>query len=183
MCIGGEARTGPSAPPYPPTLVARLVVSVGPMKSGPATVALIGFIAGSLDIAAAFVQFFLATGKSPVRVLRYIASGIFGRAAYAEGPLMPALGLALHYAFATAFAAIFFVAYPRVPALRRQPAVAGLLYAVPVWVVMNLVVLPLSQAQRGPLELGSVALAIVILMLAIGLPISLATHRHYTARR
>lgn len=152
------------------------------MKSGPATVALIGLIAGSLDIGAAFVQYYAQTGKNPVRVLRYIASGAFGEAAYAEGPLMPALGLAFHYAFATVFAAIFFVVYPRVTALGRHPVIAGVLYAVPVWVVMNLVVVPLSQAKRLAREPGSIALAMVILMVAIGLPISLATHRHYTAR-
>ena len=62
-----------------------------------------GLIAGTLDISAASLQFFLTTGKNPILIFKYIASGIFGKdIAYSNG-FMPIAGLLLHYLIAFTF--------------------------------------------------------------------------------
>ena len=67
-----------------------------------------GIIAGTLDIIAACVHYYIVSdGKNPDVVLKFIASGVFGpRQAFSGGFIMSVLGLVLHYAIATLFAAI-----------------------------------------------------------------------------
>jgi hypothetical protein len=50
-------------------------------------------LAGTLDIAAAFLQAWRMSGTTPVRVLRFIASGVMGKSAFSGGPEMPVLQL------------------------------------------------------------------------------------------
>lgn len=46
-----------------------------------------GLLVGTLDITAASVQYYARTGKSPLNVLRFVASGVFGQAALSGGGL------------------------------------------------------------------------------------------------
>ena len=63
--------------------------------------------------------------------------------------------------------------------MRRQPVAAGLLYGVAVYLVMNLVVLPLSNvAQRPFVPSLAVMIMVIIHMLCVGLPIALVTRRY-----
>jgi hypothetical protein len=61
-----------------------------------------------------------------------------------------------------------------------HPIPIGLAYGVVVWSVMNLVVLPLSNARRGPFNLSGAIIAAVILMFCIGLPIATIVGRHFS---
>ncbi len=70
-------------------------------------VLLSGLLVGTLDILSAFVDFFIATGKSPVIVLKFIASGICGKTAMTGATCMAVIGLLLHYLIAFAFTVIF----------------------------------------------------------------------------
>jgi hypothetical protein len=56
------------------------------------TILLAGVIAGTLDIIAACTQYYINTGKGPGNVLRYVASGVFGKKAFAGGVSMAAWG-------------------------------------------------------------------------------------------
>ena len=56
-----------------------------------------GLIAGLLDISAAFIQYYSRTGRNPLAVLKFIASGVFGKAALTGGTEMILLGLVFHY--------------------------------------------------------------------------------------
>ena len=71
-------------------------------------------------------------------------------------------------------AAVYVGASLRLGILLDKPVLCGLAYGIPVWAFMNLVVLPLSAI---PFELTrsveSVATAVVILMVCVGLPIAL----------
>ena len=44
-----------------------------------------GLLAGTLDILAAFIQSYLMANVVPSTVLKYIASGVFGKSAYSGG--------------------------------------------------------------------------------------------------
>jgi hypothetical protein len=137
-------------------------------------------LAGTLDITAAVLQYFLMTGKNPVVVFLYIASGVFGADAFAGGIPMAVVGGLFHYCIALVWALLFFLAYPRINILSRNKYVVGLLYGLFIWLIMNKVVLPLSNVRLIPFDIGRAALAILILMLCVGLPISLSANRYYS---
>ncbi|HEX2101980.1 MAG TPA: hypothetical protein VHF69_15005, partial [Candidatus Synoicihabitans sp.] len=95
-------------------------------------------IAGTLDIIAAHLHYWAATGKFPVTLLKAIAGGAFGRdRAMQGGAEMMALGLGFHFFISFAFTLLFFLLCPRIGFLRKQVYVAGAVYAVFVSIVMN----------------------------------------------
>jgi hypothetical protein len=52
------------------------------MKNLSSRIITAGAIVGTLDIVAAAIYFFQATGSNPLNVLKYVASGVFGMAAF-----------------------------------------------------------------------------------------------------
>jgi uncharacterized membrane protein YagU involved in acid resistance len=115
-----------------------------------------------------------------VRILQGIASGALGPRAYTGGLATAALGVAFHYAIALIWTVVFFVACRTFRWLGAHPIPIGLAYGVVVWSVMNLVVLPLSNARRGPFNLSGAIIGAVILMFCIGLPIAAIVGRHFS---
>ncbi|MBC7891327.1 MAG: hypothetical protein H7Y12_03865, partial [Sphingobacteriaceae bacterium] len=83
------------------------------------------------------------------------------------------------YAIAFGFAALFALVYPKWAALRKAPVVAGLSYGVFAWLVMNLLVVPLSRTPKLPFTPSGVLVGVTVLMFCIGLPISLVVSRFY----
>lgn len=144
------------------------------------SILLAGFVAGSLDIIAACLQFYIKTGRGPGPVLRYIASGVFGRKAFAGGMPMAAWGLFFHFVIAFLFTLFFFWIYPRINILSRNRVITGLVYGIFVWVMMNRVIVPLSSVPQSPFVLKQAIIATLILMFCIGLPISLITGKYYS---
>jgi hypothetical protein len=137
-----------------------------------------GSIAGTLDILAAFVNSGLR-GVSPARVLQAIASGLLGADAFKGGIATAALGLVLHFFIATTATAVYYAASRKLKVLVEQPIVCGLAYGIPVYLVMNLVVLPLSAVPfKPPHTLEAVVTAALILMFCVGLPIALVVRRY-----
>ncbi|MGH7600943.1 MAG: hypothetical protein ACREOI_31685 [bacterium] len=137
-----------------------------------------GLIAGTLDILAAFVNSGLR-GGSPTRVLQAIASGLLGADAFKGGFSTAALGLMLHFFIATTATAIYYAASRKLKVLVDQPIVCGLAYGIPVYLVMNLIVLPLSAVTfKTSHALANVATSLLILMFCVGLPIALVVRRY-----
>src|SRR5687768_10486310 len=102
-----------------------------------------GLLAGILDLTAAFVSLGLR-GRTPIRVLHSIASGLFGTEAYNGGLGTALLGVILHFIITLTASAIYYTASLRLNILRKQPVLCGLLYGIGVYLFMNLLVLPLS---------------------------------------
>ncbi|MCC6461874.1 MAG: hypothetical protein IT260_15470 [Saprospiraceae bacterium] len=137
-----------------------------------------GLLVGTLDISAALIQYSIQTGKDPLNVLRFIASGVLGADAFAGGLPTAAFGLLLHFGIAFAFTAFFFWLYPRWTFLAQNWVLSGLLYGIFIWLVMNLLVLPLSRVPQGVFSLNKALVAVLILVCMIGLPLSwLATKK------
>jgi hypothetical protein len=105
-----------------------------------------GFIAGTVDIGVAAA----INGRSPISILRIIAGGILGRAALDGGAPAAALGLLLQWAMSLIIATFFVLAARYLDILRKQWLMAGIAYGVPVYLVMNFVVVPLSAWHRVP---------------------------------
>jgi uncharacterized membrane protein YagU involved in acid resistance len=132
-----------------------------------------GFIAGTLDISAACIQYYIKTGKGPENVLKFVASGVFGKDAFAGGHLMSLCGLLFHFLIAFAFTTFFFFIYPRLKFLSFNIFLTAVLYGVFVWTVMNRIVLPLSNTPALPFNWAGAATAAGILTICIGLPLAI----------
>lgn len=139
-------------------------------------------LAGTIDIVIALTKFYFETGKNPVAVLNFIASGVFGKEAFGEGLLMAVLGLLFHYVITLGWTLLFYKLYPVIPFMRKNLIVTGLLYGLFVWLMMNNVVVPLSNTPPLPLSLMNAIVGSVIIMLAVGLPISLIIGKHYSGK-
>lgn len=148
-------------------------------KSAVFTILVAGLVAGTLDILAACVQFYINTGKGPERIFQFIASGIYGKAAFSGGSSVAISGLLLHYLIAFLFAAFYVWLYKRWKFLHGNPVPIGIIYGIFVWVIMNRVVLPLSKAPAIPFDLQKAAIAMGILILMIGIPIAAITNKLY----
>lgn len=143
-----------------------------------------GAVAGALDLIYAFIMFG-ARGASPTRILQSIASGVLGAAAREGGAEAAALGAVLHFAMTFVMALTFVLAYVLLPALRRGTASWGLAYGAGLFVVMNYIVVPLSNAPRAasmpPIEIYLAGLAVHILL--VGLPIALIARAYLEPRQ
>lgn len=138
-----------------------------------------GLLVGTLDITAAFINSYVRSGVYPSTVLKFIASGVLGQDAFSGGVLTALLGLFFHYFIAFSWTILFFVVYPKIKLSSRYKILVGLSYGVIVWIVMNIIVLPLSRVPRIPFHLSQFILGVIFLMLLIGLPISLIFHSYY----
>jgi hypothetical protein len=143
----------------------------------PRAIVCAGIIAGTLDITSAFVSTYLFFGRSPLFVLRFIASGVFGNSAFTGGVPMALAGLFFHYLIAFSWVALFIVAARKAPILVRRAPVAGIIYGLLVWLVMNLVIVPLSLAPRIAFSAVHSSLGALYLVLFIGLPAALISRR------
>ena len=144
-----------------------------------------GLVAGTLDALAAIDNYLINTdGGNPLKIFRFIASGILGKDVLEKDIVgMAMLGLQLHYLIAICFAALFFVIYPKIKILSRNIIATGLLYGVFVWLVMNKIVVPISHTVKLPFDLTQMFIGIVILMLAVGLPVALMAKKYYSENR
>ena len=89
------------------------------------------------------------------------------------------LGLLLHFFIAFGVVATYLAATRLIPALNRRPVISGLLYGLAVYVVMNFVVVPLSNAAlgSGPTPVVVRVNGLLIHMLGVGLPAALVAAR------
>lgn len=135
--------------------------------------------AGTLDILSAIVDSSIRFKITPVQLFQYIASGVFGQAAFSGGLATAAAGLLFHYFIASCWTVLFFLVYPKFKISSRYKVLSGLLYGIFIWLVMNLIVVPLSNAHIPRFSWGHVITGILYIMIMIGLPVSLIYHRYY----
>lgn len=142
---------------------------IGPVLVGTA-------VAGTADILSAITVWTLRD-VAAIRVLQSVASGLLGRDAFAHGASTAWLGVLLHYAIMAVIALVFVLASRRLDVLIRHPLVAGAAYGLLVFLVMTYVVVPLSASPLKPPPPLQVLEGMLIHMVCVGLPISLAAHR------
>lgn len=137
-------------------------------------------VVGTLDGLAAVIMYVLQTGKDPLNVFRFIASGIFGSEAFSGGVPMALWGILFHYGIAACWTILFFWLAGRFFILTKHWIITGVLYGVFVWLMMNLVVVPLSLVpmKAGPKEWTAILKAIIVLIFCVGLPVAYAAKRY-----
>jgi uncharacterized protein YacL len=131
-----------------------------------------GLIVGTLDITAACTYYFIKTGNGPANVLKFVASGVFGKEAFSGDAKMLVAGLLIHYVIAFAFTIFFFWLHPKVNGLLKNRILTGIAYGIFVWVVMNLIAVPLSNVASRPFNAINAIINVVILIVCIGIPLS-----------
>ncbi|MDC7999920.1 DUF1440 domain-containing protein [Aequorivita todarodis] len=128
---------------------------------------------GTLDISAAIINFLAQGGQDITRIFRFIASGVFGQAAFESGSYIIFMGVFFHYLIAFIWTALFFYGYPKLKFQKANPYVVGIVYGLIVWAIMNLIVLPMSGIPELNQKISQKLIAISILIICVGLPISL----------
>jgi len=148
-----------------------------PAKRKPAflKVFLTGLVAGTLDAIAAIIW---AHKVPPAAIFQYIASGVFGKAAFVSGSDMVLFGLTFHYLIAIGFTIAWYFAYPLFYKIFRNKYVIACAYGILTWFVMNLVVVPLSKIGPAPFKhLTPILIGMGILIICIGLPVALVADK------
>jgi hypothetical protein len=113
-------------------------------------------LCGVLDITAACLEQWRKTGATPGRVLRGVASALWGAPAMSAGAGMAAIGLMMHFTVALTATLVFYALCRRMAILRTAPVlIIGPLYGAIVFSAMNYGTLPLSSWIRS-LYLGTV---------------------------
>lgn len=139
-----------------------------------------GLLVGTFDIAAAMLYFFITTGNKDVfMVLKYVASGVFGKTAISGGAEMIAAGFLFHYLIALAFTAFFFWVYPHIKPIAGYTLLSGIAYGLFVWAVMNLVIVPLSRIGHRPFNPVNAVINLLILILCMGIPLAIMANNFY----
>lgn len=140
------------------------------------TILLAGLIAGTADALAAI--FILAAGNA-AGVFKYIASALYGKQAFTGGADMIIIGIICHYIIAFTFVTFYYFIYPHVSLLRYNKYLSAFLYGIFTWLVMNLIVVPMTKIHQV-FTWHNALLNAVILMFTIGLPAALIVRRRST---
>ncbi len=147
----------------------------------PVAILISGLIVGTFDAIAASVFSYGFSGASPDKVFRYVASGVFGKEALTGGMSVAAWGLFFHYIVATGWTALFYFLYPKINVLSSSKYVAGIAYGLFIWLMMNFVVVPLSNVPPSVFHFTiRTAVMIMIHLFIIGVPISYMVNKYYS---
>lgn len=151
------------------------------MKSFPYRRALAaGLIVGTLDITAALLNYYIQTGKEPWPVLKFVASGVFGKTeAYTSGSVMYAWGLFFHYIIAMGFTFLYFILYRSIPALGKNRILSGIGYGLFVWAFMQFVIVPMSNTPTLPFKWKGALIGAGILIICIGIPLAFLARKSW----
>ncbi len=145
-------------------------------------IALGGMIVGIVQLIIQQWLVYSLIEKNPfISVLQYIASGALGNAAFEGGVATALLGVLIHLFISFVIAGVFILSAERIPLLRGYAIAGSLLYGFGAFIVMNLIVLPLSAAP--PLQAPTMPWLIEDIIehiLLVGLPLGILVRRNAT---
>ena len=139
-----------------------------------------GLIIGTAD--AIIYHWFVSSvlgGYPLISVFQYIASGALGESAFAGGIATALLGVLCHFLISIVIAGVFILSASRIPLLRRYAIAGSLLYGFGVFIVMNMVVTPLSATP--PLPASTIPWLIEGILehiLVVGLPLGILVRQY-----
>jgi hypothetical protein len=123
--------------------------------------------------------------KTPfIVVWQYIASGALGMAAFEGGIATALLGVFFHLIISFVIAGVFILSADRIPLLRRYAIAGSLLYGIGVFIVMNMIVTPLSATPPLPAPtMPWLIEAIIEQVLVVGLPLGILIRRNANIKK
>lgn len=142
-------------------------------------------LTGSLDIILACLSAYLQKGTKPDIVLKYIASGVFGKTAFSGGAAAAGWGLLFHFIIATCFTITIFLFYRYGLFPLKNRIITAIVCGVAIWATMHYIIVPLTDVapRTKPVELMSAIKAAAILIVAIGIPAVFIAHKHFAGRK
>jgi hypothetical protein len=141
-----------------------------------AWILLTGLLTGTLDILAVL----LINNKIPAAsIFKFIASGVFGSAAFKGGTVMIFFGALFHYCIALSWTILFLRLYPKFINLLKFKVFLILFTGLTIWVVMNLIVVPLSRTPQQHFQALGVAEDVAILIFVYGIPFTMIAQKFY----
>jgi hypothetical protein len=165
------------------------------------TISQAALFTGTLDIIAANIHFYIDNGTAAGLKLpgsegampffsylahggmcKYIAGAVFGDPAGAGGALMIVWGIVFHYIIAFLFTAFLFVIYTRMIKRLQKKSIVAIIYGLFIWMMMNLLVIPLSKINKFPSDPINALAAFSIVTLLIGWPVCVVAHRFYARK-
>ncbi|MGB6689922.1 MAG: hypothetical protein WBE76_18960 [Terracidiphilus sp.] len=130
-----------------------------------------GLVAGGLDLMSAFYTY-------GIGVPRAIAGGLLGPSAFKGGAGVYALGVFLQFFIATSAATVYYLASRKLEFLKPHFLVCGLFFGIAIYLVMNLIVLPLCALHANrPIAIPGMIQGLLVHMTIIGLPIAYSVRR------
>lgn len=141
-----------------------------------------GICIGFADGLAAVLSNFLMKGVSPDRVFKFVASGVFGMKAFTGGLEIVAAGVLFHFLIAMCFTTFFFIVASNYKSLTNSFILSGAVYGIGIWLVMNFIVIPLSNTPPISFQLGAVSVGLLVHIFIIGIPIVWLAKQHLIAR-
>jgi hypothetical protein len=127
-----------------------------------------GLVAGTTNLVAAAAIY----GGTPAHGFQMIASGLLGERAFGGGEATAVLGASLHYGISIVAAAIYLWAAHRSQMLRAHWLVGGIAFGVAAYLVMNLIVVPLSNAATPDFSSLMIVKELLAHTMLFGIPIA-----------
>jgi hypothetical protein len=139
-----------------------------------------GLIIGTADVI--IYHWFVTSvlgGVPLITVYQYIASGALGESAFAGGIATALLGALFHFLFSIVIAGVFILSADRISLLRRYVIPGSLLFGFGVFIVMNMIVTPLSATPPLPAPpMSQLIVNILDHLLVFGLPLGILVQRN-----
>ena len=144
-----------------------------------------GLIIGTADMIIYNWLVTSALGGVPfISLYQYIASGALGESAFAGGIATALIGVLFHFLISIAVAGVFILGVDRIPLLRRHIIPGSLLYGFGVFIVMNMIVTPLSATPPLPAPPTSQLIVMIIDHIAVfGLLLGILVQRNAHANK
>ena len=139
-----------------------------------------GLLAGTLDICAAFIYSYIKRGTSPQTVLQFVSKVALGP--MGNKTVQAITGLLIHFTIAMLWTFLFFILYRQLKWMRQNRILTGIVYGLLVWAVMNMIVVPLRNNRPFVFNAESSSVNALILIVAIGLPLSFIAHWNYSKK-
>ena len=117
-------------------------------------------------------------GVKPAQMWQGVASGLLGPKSFLRGNASVMLGVLFHCLIAFIAASVFSVASHYFPFLSIHYLISGAAFGVIVFLVMNLIVIPLSAMAKRAVTLRGVITQVIIHIVCVGLPITIAVSRY-----
>jgi hypothetical protein len=140
------------------------------------SIALATLVCGTLDIVFAMLLT-LWRGREAAAMLRFVASGPFPQATEWTAAGAP-LGVAVHFLLMAVMVAAFILVARQRPWLLDRPLLAGLVFGLITYVLMNLVVVPLRFPAAWPPKTLSIATQIFAHIVLVGIPTAYIGRRY-----
>jgi len=140
-----------------------------------------GLICGAVNVITYHWFVVGVLGGNPLMITyQYIASGALGESAFAGGLATAVLGALFHFIFSILIAGIFILGVDRIPLLRRHIIIGSLLYGFGVFIVMNMIVTPLSATPPLPTPtMTEIIINLIDHMLVSGLLLGIVVQRNF----